>query len=298
MTAARLEPQPAAATYEWLDATGLLAASLVRPNGMKGRILSSTKGKVVLVTGGGRGIGFAISQRFVADGARVAIVGRNAEALDHAASELSRDGGDVLPINADISTVDAVDRVFAQLLDWADHLDVLVNNAAIAEEATLLDVTPDSFRRVIDVNLFGPLVLMQRAVAVMPRGGSIVNITSIDAGGADGPFCTYGASKAALVNLTRSAAVELAERGIRVNSVSPGLVMTEMNEAVLPPEMLVELKSDFKRSALRRTLSPEEIAAGVHFLASPAASGATGTDLVIDGGVCANLYIIETLGQQ
>jgi NAD(P)-dependent dehydrogenase (short-subunit alcohol dehydrogenase family) len=247
------------------------------------------------VTGGSRGIGLAIAHRFVDDGAHVAIVGRDAEVLDKAVNQLSANGGHVIALTADISTAAAAEAVFERLLEWVDHLDVLVNNAAIAEEAAFVDVTRESFQRVIDVNLYGPLVLMQRAVDAMPHGGSIVNITSIDAYGADGPFCTYGASKAALVNLTRSAAVELAEKGIRVNSVSPGVVMTEMNEQVLPPALIEQLKSNFGRAPIRRTVTTEEVAAAVHFLACPAASGITGTDLIVDGGTHANLYLIETL---
>ena len=257
--------------------------------------MSSLHGKVALVTGGGRGIGLGIAHRFIEDGARVAVVGRNSEVLDKAVQELSANGGRAKAITADVSEPEEVDRLFDELSTWADSLDVLVNNAGIAEESALVDVTRDSFRRVIDVNLYGPLLLMQRAVRNMPSGGSIVNVASIDAYAADGPFSTYGASKSALVGLTRSAAVELAERGIRVNSVSPGAVMTDMNRDVLSPEIIEQLETDLKRAALRRCVTVEEVAAAVHFLASPAASGITGSDLIVDGGTVANLYMFETM---
>ena len=150
--------------------------------------MSSLHGKVALVTGGGRGIGLGIAHRFIEDGARVAVVGRNSEVLDKAVQELSANGGRAKAITADVSETEEVDRLFDELSTWADSLDVLVNNAGIAEESALVDVTRDSFRRVIDVNLYGPLLLMQRAVRNMPSGGSIVNVASIDAYAADGPF--------------------------------------------------------------------------------------------------------------
>src|SRR5262249_17700668 len=145
--------------------------------------------------------------------------------------------------------------------------------------------------------LTAPFRLSQLAARAMAdRGqGAIVNIASIDAYATDGTFASYSASKAAVLALTRQAATELAPHGIRVNSVSPGWTLTAMAAGSPPPDELSAMKPRFDRVPLRRMITPDEVASAVAYLASDAASAITGTDLVVDGGTRANLYIIETL---
>lgn len=257
--------------------------------------MTSMAGQVALITGGGRGLGLAIAERFVEDGARVVIAGRNAEVLDHAAEQLRALSGDVLTVTADVARPDDVDRLVRDAVSWGGRLDAVVNNAGVADEASFADITFESWERVLRINLTAPFLLTQRAAAVMEHGGAVVNLTSIDAYAADGPFASYVAAKAGLIGLTKAAAVELAPRGIRVNSVSPGWALTDMAAEATSPVMLAHMKSDFARVPMRRLITPAEIAHSVWFLASSLASGVTGTDLTVDGGTLANLYILETL---
>lgn len=252
-------------------------------------------GKVALVTGGGRGLGYAIAERLVDDGARVALIGRSATTLREAVTNLNGRGGVAKAFVGDVSDGSDVDRLFEELAEWEPSLDILINNAGIAEEADYLDISRESWERVIGVNLSAPFFVSQRAARLMPAGGAIINIGSVDGYGADGPFASYVAAKAGLIGLTKVAAVQLAPRGIRVNTVSPGWTLTDMAAETTSPTMLAHMKSDFHRVPLGRLLNPQEVSAAVSFLASDAASGITGVDLVVDGGTLANLYILETL---
>ncbi|MFD6065180.1 SDR family NAD(P)-dependent oxidoreductase [Rhodococcus wratislaviensis] len=284
----------------WIDQESIISPhsflTSISPQTKEGLYMSapSTNSPVVIVTGGSKGIGLAIAQRFLDDGARVTIVGRGQDALDVAVAQLDSSRGEILAVSADVGNEDDRSRIVDATVERFGGLDVLINNAGIAEEGAITETTVADWHRVLEVNLTAPFSLTQKAARVM-KGGAIVNITSIDAYGVDGPLASYGSSKAGLIRFTRSAAVELAPLNIRVNSVSPGLVMTEMNEKVLPPETVVKLKTEFARAPMRRSLEPGEIANAVHFLASPAASGITGSELVVDAGLLANLYVWETV---
>lgn len=259
--------------------------------------MSKLTGLRALVTGGNRGLGFAIAQRLLDDGADVLIVARTADSV-HSAVESLSERGRVEGVVADVATAEGLREVFAHVDDFADQLDILVNNAGVADEAAFGDVTRANWERVIAINLSAPFFMAQEAARRMTQGGAIVNITSIDAYGADGPFSSYVAAKAGLVGLTKAAAVELAQRGIRVNAVSPGWTLTDMAAEATSETMLAHMRSDFTRVPMRRLLTPEEVASAVAYLVSPEASGVTGVDLIVDGGTLANLFILETLPEE
>jgi len=255
------------------------------------------EGKTVIVTGGSQGIGKAVAERFAREGADVLITGRRAEVLDLVVAGITAGGGSAWAVTADVSVAGDVEGSVAAARERWDRIDVLVNNAGIGEEVPFLEIGVDSWDRVIGTNLRGAF-LMAQAVAreqVRAGGGAIVHIASIDGSGGDGPYASYNASKAGLLGLSRTMAIELAEHGIRVNCVSPGFTHTEMTESAVPPELMEYLTTRFARVPMRRLVTTDEIAAAVTFLASDDASAITGVDLTVDCGLTANWYILETL---
>jgi NAD(P)-dependent dehydrogenase (short-subunit alcohol dehydrogenase family) len=255
------------------------------------------EGKTVTVTGGGQGIGRAIADRFAAEGADVLVIGRKQGPLDEAVSAIEAAGGTAWAHAADVSEESQVARAVETARARWGRIDVLVNNAGIADEVPFLEIEAESWDRVLRTNLRGAF-LMAQAVAreqAALGGGSIVHIASIDASGGDGPYASYNASKAGLLGLNRTMALELAPHGIRVNCVSPGFTHTEMTESAVPPELMEYLTTRFARVPMRRLVTPAEIAAAVAFLASDDASAITGIDLTVDCGLTANWYILETL---
>jgi NAD(P)-dependent dehydrogenase (short-subunit alcohol dehydrogenase family) len=256
-------------------------------------------GKNVVVTGAGQGIGRAIANRFASEGADVMLIGRRPGPLAETAAEIEAAGGTSWTELADISRSDDVVRAVSAAKDRWGRIDVLVNNAGIAEERPFLEIEDDGWDAVIGTNLRGAF-LMARAVAreqAQTGGGSIVHIASIDASGGDGPYASYNASKAGLLGLSRTMALELGPLGIRVNCVSPGFTHTEMTEVGVPPGTMDYLLNRFERVPMRRLVRPSEIAAACAFLASDDASAITGVDLKVDCGLTANWYILETLSE-
>jgi NAD(P)-dependent dehydrogenase (short-subunit alcohol dehydrogenase family) len=255
------------------------------------------EGKNVIVTGASQGIGKAVAERFAGEGADVLLTGRRPEALAAVAAGIQAAGGAAWTVRADVSDpADVAASVAAATERW-DRIDVLVNNAGIGEEVPFLEIELESWDRVLDTNLRGAF-LMAQAVAreqVRTGGGAIVHIASIDGSGGDGPYASYNASKAGLLGLNRTMALELAGHGIRVNCVSPGFTHTEMTESAVPPELMEYLTTRFARVPMRRLVTTAEIAAAVAFLASDDASAITGVDLTVDCGLTANWYILETL---
>lgn len=251
------------------------------------------EGRSVIVTGAGRGIGRAIAERFASEGADIMCVGRTLEPLEETV-ELCGSG---FAHSADVSvSADADDLVEAALARW-EKVDVLVNNAGIDDETPFLDMDEENWDAVVATNLKGPFVVSQRVARAMVKqgGGVILHNASIDASGGDGPFASYNASKAGILGLNRTMAVELAPHGIRVNAVSPGFTHTDMTERAVGPKLMEYLLHDFDRVPMRRLVRPEEIAAAFAFLASEDASGITGINLTVDCGLTANWYILETL---
>ncbi|MGW4339701.1 SDR family NAD(P)-dependent oxidoreductase [Rhodococcus koreensis] len=254
-------------------------------------------GRTIIVTGGNAGIGQAAAEKFARQGADVLIVGRSQETLRKVADGITGNGGTCWYHAADVSRDEEIAAVVDAALDRWGQIDVLVNNAGMHDEAPFLEATRAGWDRVLAVNLTAPFVFSQLVGrAMVARGrGAIINIASVDAYGTDGPFTSYNVSKAGLLALTRQVATELAAAGVRVNSVSPGWTMTAMVEDALSVENLDAMTNRYDRVPMKRMMTPDEVAAAITFLASDEASGITGTDVVVDGGTLANLYIIETL---
>jgi NAD(P)-dependent dehydrogenase (short-subunit alcohol dehydrogenase family) len=255
-------------------------------------------GKGVIVTGAGQGIGQATAQRFASEGADVMLVGRRQLPLEETAELIRGEGGKAWEHPCDVTDAAEVrGAVAAARARWGGKIDVLVNNAGIDDETPFLDMEEENWDAVIATNLKGPFVVSQLVARAMAThcGGVILHNASIDASGGDGPFASYNASKAGILGLNRTMAVELAPHGIRVNAVSPGFTHTDMTERAVGPKLMDYLLHDFDRVPMRRLVKPEEIAAAFAFLASDDASGITGINLTVDCGLTANWYILETL---
>ncbi len=251
------------------------------------------EGKSVIVTGAGRGIGRAIAARFASEGADVLCVGRTRGPLEETTALCES----AWAMTGDVSRADDVDRVVTAALDRRGQIDVLVNNAGIDDETPFLEMLEEKWNAVVATNLTGVFLMSQRVARAMrdARGGVILHNISIDALGGDGPFASYNASKAALLGLNRTMALELAQYGIRVNGVSPGFTHTDMTEKAVGPKLMEYLNGSFARVPMRRLVKPSEVAAAFAFLASDDASAITGQNLVVDCGLTANWFILETL---
>ena len=241
--------------------------------------MQGLRGKRALITGGAGGIGQATAARFLEEGARVAILDVSEGALARARERLP---GLAAALRADVADPDSVKRAFAELDALWGGLDILVNNAGISIRHRFLDITPEEWRRVIDVNLNGMFYVAQQAARRMLEAGGGVILNMASTNGLMGyPFyADYNASKAGVIALTRSMALELAPK-VRVVAVCPGFILTPMQEAEYTPEMLREFEG---KVPLRRVGRPEEVAALFAYLASDEAAFLTGHCYVIDGG--------------
>jgi NAD(P)-dependent dehydrogenase (short-subunit alcohol dehydrogenase family) len=239
-------------------------------------------GRVAVITGGSMGIGLATAARFLAEGASVVIAGRRRTELDKAVANL---GDDVTGVQADVSDLGDLDRLYSRVSDEHGRIDILFANAAVAEPRGLSNYTEDSVDRHLAVNIKGLVFTVQKALPLISDGGSIIVTSSVD-GVKGGPGrSVYAATKAAGRNLVRSWIQELSGRGIRVNAVSPGPTETP-GLAGLAGDTNVD---DFfaamaSRIPRGRNIKPEEVAAAVTFLASDDASGINGFDLQVDAG--------------
>ena len=251
----------------------------------------------VAVSGGGRGIGEATARRFAAEGAEVLLVARSIAEIKAVAASIVESGGQAWAHAADVSVPAQVDAVVAAAQARWGSIDVLVNCAGIDYNCPFLEFPDEQWTRVLGVNLTGAFMMAQRVARLMAEsgGGSIVHISSIDAYGADGNQVAYNASKAGMLGLNRTMAMELARHGIRSNVVAPGYTATPLTRQYVGEEMYAQMMGDFDRIPQRRMATPEEIAAAITFLASDDAAAITGSELVVDGGTIANLFIVETL---
>jgi len=242
-------------------------------------IMRGLKDKRVLITGGARGIGAATATRFLEEGSRVVVLDRDVVALRRIEREMPALSGTIV---ADVSDADDVGRAFEKLDDLLAGLDVLINNAGISIRHRFMDISPQEWRQVMDVNLDGVFFVAQQAARRMLAGGGGVILNMGSTNGLMGYhyYADYNASKAGVIELTRSMALELAPT-VRVNAVCPGYILTPMQEAEYTPEMLRACESKIPLGRLGR---PEEAAALFAFLASDDAAFITGHYFVIDGG--------------
>jgi NAD(P)-dependent dehydrogenase (short-subunit alcohol dehydrogenase family) len=244
-------------------------------------------GKVAVVTGAGAGIGYAIARAFARQGARVAIAGRTKETLTRSAAAIEEECGQpVLTIPADVAEAADCERLIATTVDRLGAVDILVNNAAMFAVLPLIEVDAAEAARFFAVNAIGPLNASRafaRWAIDHERGGAIVNVSSIAAGRPAPGLALYSASKAALDSLTRSMAVEWAGKGLRVNAVAPGHVVTEGVLEDLRTGRL-DKKTVLARIPAGRIADGDDIAGAVVFLCSDRARHIVGQVLTVDGG--------------
>jgi len=242
--------------------------------------MNRLKGKRALITGGSSGIGLETARQFLAEGARVAITGTNAKALEAARAEL---GNDVLTIRADAGDVAAQKEVAEAVRKAFGGLDVLFVNAGVGEFRPLGQWDEAAFDRSMGINLKGPFFLIQALLPVLANPASIVLNTSINAHIGMPMSSVYAASKAGLISLVRTLSGELIGRGIRVNAVSPGPIATPLHGKLGMGD--AEIKALVGQIPLGRRGHPNEIAQAVIFLASDEGAFAVGSEFIIDGGM-------------
>ena len=239
------------------------------------------KGKTAVVTGGSRGIGFAIVKTYLDNGANVALAGSRKESVDKALSQLTEYGDRVIGIYPDLCNPDEVARDFQAVKEKFGSIDILANNAGISSSTPLYSFTLDEFTKIFNVNVIGLFVCTQAAAKIMKEqgGGVIINTSSMVSKYGQPAGCAYPSSKFAVDGLTISLSRELAPDNIRVNAVAPGVTKTDM-VAALPKDMVDRISAQIP---LARIGLPEDIANAFLYLASDSASYVTGTVLRVDG---------------
>ena len=241
-------------------------------------------GKAAIVTGASSGLGRDFARSLARAGAKVALAARRVDALGEVARQIEAFDGRAIPIALDVTDAKAVRACIEAAETELGPISILVNNAGIAHVAPALELEEADWDRVIDTNLKGAWLVAQETARHMARlghGGSIINVASILGMAATGQLAAYCASKAALVNLTRALAIELARHDIRVNALAPGYVVTDINREFLASESGQSLK---KHIPQRRFGQPEDLEGALLLLASDASRYMTGSVLTVDGG--------------
>ena len=241
------------------------------------------EGKVAVITGGNSGIGLATAKRFVAEGAYVFITGRRQAELDHAVKEI---GKNVIGVQGDVAKLADLDRLYDIVNSKTSRIDILFANAGAAEFAPLGAITEEHFDKIFNTNVKGVLFTVQKALPLIPDGGSIILNASIVASTGNPAFSVYSATKAAVRSFARTWILDLKERKIRVNAISPGPIKTPGLEDLAQTEGLgVQLTASLLAGVpMGRFGTPDEIAKAAVFLASDDSSFVTGTELFVDGG--------------
>ncbi|HEX8804640.1 MAG TPA: glucose 1-dehydrogenase [Acidimicrobiales bacterium] len=250
---------------------------------LKLRRLFDMTGRVVIVTGGTRGIGRALAEGYVSAGAKVVVASRKADACKEAEEHLRGLGGEALGVPAHVGDLDDVAEIVRRTVDEFGGIDVVVNNAATALAQPIGEYTPDAWQKSLDVNLRGPAFLVQEAIPHLERSdhAAVLNILSGAAFMYAASISLYAVGKAGLLAQTRAAAAELAPRGIRVNAMAPGTVDTDMVRANTP-EMQDVMANVM---LLERVAHPDEMVGPALMLTSDAGSFITGQVLLVDGGM-------------
>lgn len=246
--------------------------------------MNRLKGKTALITGGSSGIGLATAKLFKEEGARLIITGRDIGSLARAQEEL---GSDTLVIRSDAGNLAEIESLFEQVKARFDRLDVLFVNAGISKPTPIEHASEAQFDEVIGVNLKGVFFAIQKALPLFSDKASVIAVTSIANRKGIPNLSVYAASKAALRSLVQSLGLALADRGIRVNAISPGPIETPMFDRLgLPPDLVQTRKREIEnRSPVKRFGTAEEVAKAALFLASDDSSYMVGEEIVLDGGI-------------
>lgn len=255
--------------------------------------MNRLKDKVAVITGGGAGIGRATCELFAEEGAAVVIAERHAQTGRAVAEQIKNKGGQALFVQTDVSDEASIQRMVAEAMRVFGRLDILINNAAVFVLRGI-EATPEEWRQILDVNVMGPALVAKHVVPHLRRagGGAIVNLSSISSFIAQPHFVTYNATKAAIANMTRCMALDLAPDNIRVNAVAPGAVWTQIVERQCREAGMDRAAADKDASwggahMIQRIAEPREIAYAILFLASDEASFITAENLMVDGGYTA-----------
>jgi NAD(P)-dependent dehydrogenase (short-subunit alcohol dehydrogenase family) len=241
------------------------------------------EGKVAVVTGGNSGIGLATAKRLQDEGAKVAISGRSRKTLDEAVKMI---GNGLVAVQADVANLADTDKLYKEVSQKLGKIDVLFVNAGVAKFAPFAETSESTFDEQFDINIKGAYFTIQKALPFLNDGASIILNTSVAGQKGTAGATAYSATKAALRSLARTVAAELVGRGIRVNTVAPGPIVTPIfGRTGLPQEAIDEFAKDvLARIPMKRFGQPEEVAGVVAFLASQDASYITGVEINVDGG--------------
>lgn len=241
------------------------------------------EGKVAVVTGGNSGIGLGVAKAYAEEGASVVITGRNAATLEAAVAEI---GPGTLAINSDASSIADIEKAMATIREKFGRIDAMFVNAGVAKLLPIEAVTEEVFDQTFEVNVKGVFFAVQKALPLLGDGAAIVLNASINGHKAMPNTTIYGASKAAVISLTKNLAIELVGRGIRVNCVSPGPIRSALIARELTGEELKQTNDWIvSQVPMKRFGEPKDIAAAVLYLTSSESGFVTGADLIVDGGM-------------
>jgi NAD(P)-dependent dehydrogenase (short-subunit alcohol dehydrogenase family) len=252
--------------------------------------MKKIEGKVAVITGGSSGIGLATAHRFVSEeGAYVFITGRRQSELDAAVKQIGKNNNNIIGVQGDVSNLADLDRLYATVKEQKGHIDILFANAGIGEFALLGEITEAHFDKTFGINVKGLLFTVQKALPLFQDGsaGSIILNASIASSKGFEMSTVYSATKAAIRSFARTWTVDLKDRKIRVNAISPGPIDTPIFSSVIQTEEQIEqIKASLVASVpMGRMGSPDEVAKAVSFLASDDSSYVTGIELFVDGGM-------------